>query len=175
MKITFVHIGREHLGIEYLSSMLKARGHTTALAYDPGIFGPEDNVLHIPFLEKLFNQRNRVLTAILESKPDLVAFSVYTGNYPWACGIARAIKSSMNIQTVFGGIHATLVPDEVIANDFVDFLVVGEGEQPLVELVDALEKRRTEFTIPNLWYKSSGSVIKNPLGPLMEKLDPLPL
>ncbi|MDP7422986.1 MAG: hypothetical protein QGH40_13980, partial [bacterium] len=81
MKICFVHLGREHLGIEYLSSILKEAGHEVALAYDPGLFGTEDNVFYIPFLEKIFSRKEDVLALIERSAPDLVAFTVYTGTY----------------------------------------------------------------------------------------------
>ena len=44
MKIGFVHMGREHLGIEYLSAVAKEAGHEVRLYYDPGLFSQNDNV-----------------------------------------------------------------------------------------------------------------------------------
>lgn len=106
MRITFVHIGREHLGIEYLSSMLKQAGHQTFLAYDYGLFSNEDNVLNISFLEKIFSMKKKVINKINETQPDLVAFTAYTSTYPWACEMAKQIKKENRIKIVFGGIHA---------------------------------------------------------------------
>ena len=175
MKITFVHRGREHLGIEYLSSMLKKAGHEIALAYDPGLFSPEDNVFNIPFLEKLFNQKKNVVSAIKDSSPDLVAFTVYSGTYTWACNIARQIRQEIKTQTIFGGIHATLVPETVIKNDFVDFVVVGEGFHALPELAEAISSDKGAEGIANLWLKKNGTVIKNTPRPPFEDLDSLPM
>ncbi|MBL7132042.1 MAG: cobalamin-dependent protein [Candidatus Omnitrophica bacterium] len=174
MKITFVHLGREHLGIEYLSSALKKAGHQISLAYDSGLFGPEDNVFYIPYLERVFNQKDKVIAKIESSNPDLVAFTIYTSTYRWACEIARIIKQRMGLKTVFGGIHASLVPEVVIKNDVVDFVIVGEGELALLDLVNALSSKKTEYQIPNLWYKKEEKIIKNSLRPLIENLDSLP-
>jgi len=192
MNIVFVHLGREHLGIEYLSAVVKQAGHRTALAYDPGIFGTEDNVFHIQALQKVFSRRREVLASIEREKPDLVAFSVYTSTYHWACGVARDIKDKLNIPVVFGGIHATLVPEEIMKNDFVDFVVAGEGEHALVELAGVLSKVGRPFdkrdyenrdyyceldysSVPNLWYRKEGIVVNNELAPFVEDLDGLPL
>ncbi len=175
MRITFVHLGREHLGIEYLSSFLKKEGHTVALAYDPGLFGPEDNVFHISWLEKMFQQTRHVLTTIHASAPDLLAFTTYSGTYRWACGIAETVKQTLAVPTVFGGIHATLVPETVIANEVVDFVVVGEGFAALPELAAALSAGHSGEGIANVWCKKGPEVIRNASRPPLADLDSLPL
>ncbi len=174
MKITFVHIGREHLGIEYLSSILKIAGHEVSLAYDPGLFGPEDNVFYIPFLEKKFDQKKSVLSVIENASPDLVAFTVYSSTYNWACDIAREIKQKMNVKTVFGGIHATLVPETVIQNEYIDFVVVGEGFHALPELAEAISLNSGVSGIDNLWFKKNNTIIRNRPRPPVSDLDALP-
>lgn len=174
MKVAFVHKGRENLGIEYLSAVLKKAGHETYLAFDPGVFGTEDNVFWVPFLERAFDQKQRVLQTIEESNADLVAFSIYTSTYRWACDIARTIKEKHDVKIVFGGVHATLVPEHVIRNDFVDFVIVGEGEYPLLELVESLESNALHYGIQNVWCKQSGKIIRNKIRGPIENLDSLP-
>jgi len=175
VRITFVHLGREHLGIEYLSAVAKRAGHGVSLAMDPGLFGLNDNVFYIPFLEKIFDQRQLVLRKVEKSNPDLVAFSVYTGTYKWAVDIAREVKKKTGVKTVFGGVHATLVPEVVIQEECVDFLVVGEGEEAFVELLEALESHKNPGRIENLWHKMDGKIIENPLRSPLKDLDRLPL
>lgn len=175
MRITFVHLGREHLGIEYLSGILKHQCHEVALAYDPGLFGPEDNVFYIPFLEKVFDRRQQVIATIKASSPDLIAFSVYTGTYQWACGIAREIRRDLDTPVVFGGSHATLVPGTVAANRDIDFVIEGEGFSALPQLVDALASGNGRFDrVDNLWFRKNGRVCRNPLAPPLADLDSLP-
>lgn len=175
MNIVFVHLGRENLGIEYISSVLEKAGHKTYLAYDAGLFGSEDNVFYLPFLERLFSQKEKVIATIEKLAPDLVAFSVYSSTYRWACEIARLIKERREAKIVFGGIHPTLVPELVINNRFVDFVIEGEGEYALLDLVKAISLRKTRYDIENLWYKEKGRVLRNRIRPPIEDLDLLPL
>lgn len=173
MNITFVHLGREHLGIEYLSAFLKNAGHKTSLALDPGLFGINDNVFYMPALERVFSQKDRVVKKVEDSNPDIVAFSVYTSTYLWAKELARIIKGKLNVPIVFGGIHTSLVPENVIKNDFIDFIIIGEGEKAFLALAESLSGKRKLEDVPNLWYKNDKNVYKNPIGSPVD-LDTLP-
>lgn len=175
MKVAFVHLGREHLGIQYLSSALKGSGHDVSLLCDSGLFSREDNVFYIPSLARLFDQRRHILSELTRLQPDLIAFSPYTSTYKWCCDMARRVKIRLDAPIVFGGIHTTLVPEQVIANEHVDYVVVGEGEEAIVELADALEQRRPDLRIQNLWHKRGGDITHNTLRPLISDLDTLPL
>ncbi|MDD5086260.1 MAG: radical SAM protein, partial [Candidatus Nanoarchaeia archaeon] len=83
---------------------------------------------------------------------------------------ARLIKSICKVPIIFGGIHVTSCPEEVIKNDFVDYAVLGEGEQAVVDLVENPKKT----SIKNTWVKKNGKIIKNPLRNLLANLDELP-
>lgn len=173
MKIAFVYKGAESLGIEYLSSVLRQSGHTTHLIFDPALFS-DKYYFDMPFLYKLFDKRSRLITEIKAVKPNLVAFSVITDLYQWACDIARQIKKSMDVPIVFGGIHPTSVPEVCIKNEFIDYIIVGEGEEALAELADSLENRLPLDNIGNLWFKKDGQVIRNQVRPLIQNLDKIP-
>ncbi len=174
MKVVFVYMGAVNLGIEYLSGMLKKHGHDTDLVFDPALFD-DKRYFHSPFLSRIFNQEKKVIQNILFAKPDLIAFSTITDNYRWASRLAKKIKDAVpNIPIVFGGPHATLLPESVIKNDFVDFLVAGEGEYALLELVQAIEQNKKYDMIQNVWSKKNGEIISNPLRPLISNLDELP-
>lgn len=174
MKVAFVHFGRENLGIESLSSVLKINGHKVFLAYDPGLFSREDNVFNVPFLERVFSKKDIIIKSIEREQPDLVAFSAFTSTYQWLLSQAKEIKSKLNLPVLFGGIHPTLVPEEVISRDFIDFVIAGEGEFPLLELVESLGNRQSLRKIKNLWYKEGNSIIKNDLRAPISDLDCLP-
>ena len=81
----------------------------------------------------------------------------------------------MEVKTVFGGIHATLVPEVVIKNNSVDFVIIGEGCHALLELLEALQSKKTLYKINNLLYKKNGRIIKNDIRPPFHDLDLLPL
>jgi len=163
-------MGSENLGIEYLSSFLKEHGHETNLVFDPSLFN-DKYWFDIPLLYHVFKKKDeKIISEVIRNKPDIVCFSVFTDNYRWACNLASKIKKKINVPIVFGGIHATSVPEIVIKNSFVDFVFMGEAEHALLDLAD----KKDPIKIQNLVYKKGDKVIKNPLRPLIQDLDELP-
>lgn len=171
MRIEFVYMGSENLGIEYLSSVLKNAGHGVGLEFDPALFC-DKHYLNIDFLARIFDARDALVKRVLTNKPDIVGFSVFTHNYQWALAVASLIKKSADIPVIFGGIHPTMLPQEVILNDCVDMVCVGEGEDAIVELLDSFKENRKD--IRNIWFKKDGGIIKNPLRQLNSNLDNIP-
>jgi len=175
MKILFVYSGAESLGIEYLASFLESRGHQTELLFDPAIFSG-DLLMNNKFLSKIFSLDSRIIRKALSSSPGLIAFSSYTGNYRWCLKIAEEIKKCAQIPVVFGGVHPTAAPREVLGNDAVDYVIIGEGEYALLELVKRIESGKGEFSkISNLGYKpEKGGVQINEPREYIKDLDRLP-
>jgi radical SAM superfamily enzyme YgiQ (UPF0313 family) len=172
MKVLFVSPAFESIGIEGLSSYLKAHGHTTELAFDPQLF---DNVfLRQSLLAGIFSYRETVLEQIRISDPDLVAFSVTGFDLPWAFRIAESIKKFKPIPTVFGGPHAWISPDQVFADSNVDYLIQGEGEAPLLRLVESLEDGGPSGPLPGTWFRDGDTIVRGEVEPPEYELDDLP-
>jgi len=107
--------------------------------------------------------------------PDLVAFSTTTHQYAYIERYARALKEAHpELVTLCGGVHVTLVPDQVVASPGFDVVCIGEGEYALLDLVQRLESGEDYADVPNLWLQRNGKVIRNPLRPLIRDLDELP-
>lgn len=70
--------------------------------------------------------------------------------------------------------HPTLCPEEVLGNEFVDIVCVGEGDDALPELCDAIEKGEDYSHIKNMWVKQGGIIVKNPQRQFVD-LDKLPV
>ena len=172
MKITFLYWGYENPGLEYLSAVLKKAGHQTELVFDPALF----NTFHVmnSRLFNLFDHRQELVQRVIDSKPDLVGISVLSEDYAWGCEMAKAIKERKDIPVVFGGKHPTSLPEKVIKEDFVDYVCVGEGEEAMTELADAVEGGASARTIENIWSKSNGTVFSNLPRKLHSDLDCLP-
>ncbi|MFC1889536.1 B12-binding domain-containing radical SAM protein [Thermodesulfobacteriota bacterium] len=173
MRIDFVHIGREHLGIEYLSAILKEAGHQVRLHYDPGIFGSEDNAFQIARLARRFDQSRRIVTEIVSDPPDVLAFPVYTSTFQWALAIARDVREKVRVPTVFGGPHATVAPEVVAADPAVDVAVVGEADAVIVELAERLASGRDFHNLSNIAFLQDGGVTLRALADPCD-LDQLP-
>ncbi len=173
MKIAFVNDSSQQLGIQYISSLLTKNGHEVRLFMDPQLF--DDEIISVKPLNRLFDYKRRIVSDLKAYKPDLIGVSVVTDFYQWALTMARMIKEELDTPIIFGGIHPTSVPERVIQNDCVDMVCVGEGEYPMLELADSMEKGRLDTSIKNIWFKKDGQVIANEVRPLIEDLESLPL
>ncbi|MBF0110490.1 MAG: B12-binding domain-containing radical SAM protein [Magnetococcales bacterium] len=174
MKIVFPYTGAENMGIGFLSAVLRRHGYETQLAFEPSLFD-DTKFLHIPAIPKLLNYNQRFADYLVSLKPDVLAFSVFTMNYAWALEIAARVKEKMDVVTVFGGVHVQALPERVLIHPQVDFIILGEGEYPLLELVQSLERDgAVDRSILNLGYVKDGVNIINPVRPLEEDLDTLP-
>ena len=172
MKVMFIYAGFENIGIEYLSAVLKQAGHKTKLAFDPRLF--DGQFMSIKWLRKFFSYEKQLIQDVASYNPDLIAFSVVSSDYRWALRIAAKIKEKSNVPVVFGGIHPTSAPETVIKNECVDYVILGEGEYPLLELANKLETGKDTGKIRNVWCKKNGRIIRNPLRHLTGNLDELP-
>jgi len=96
---------------------------------------------------KLFDQRissNREILQYIESNPVThVGLSTMTGpQIIFAMDLSRKIKQLRpEIKTVWGGIHVTVAPKSVLNHDFIDYIVYGEGEETLLELINSPDKK----------------------------------
>lgn len=137
-----------NFGIVFISAVLKKHGHNTKL------INLNEKLAKLPDDEEI--QR-----IIEEYKPQLIGFSAVTTQYQYALKIAKFVKSFCNIPIVCGGIHATMVPEEVIREDCFDYVCVGEGEEAILELAANIEKRVDTTHIANIWAKDNGKIVSN--------------
>lgn len=173
MKIGFVYSAFENLGIEYISAMLKKHGHETFLLFDPQLYS--DFFINIKPLAKIFDYKERIWREAERKKPDIIAFGIVSDGFQWACAYAEALKRRMpEVKIVFGGPHIASVPEYVLKNWFIDFTITGEGEFPMLELVEALDKNLDYTKIQNLGYRINDEIYINDSRPLLQDLDILP-
>ena len=124
-------------------------------------------------MEALFLPDPNWINKVEEFKPDVITWSVMTGNHHGAYANNKLLKSKFDFFSIMGGPHVTFVPDAVKQPE-VDAICQGEGEATMVELLDTLERGEDWREIKNLAYCDDGeNLIKNPLRPLVEDLDEL--
>jgi len=111
------------------------------------------------------------------AKPDIVAPSgLGTTNAFTAIRTAElAKKIDPTITTVVGGQHFTALANESLeAYPEIDYVVRGEGEQTLLELIDAIEGKKEPRDVAGLSFRHEGEVVHNPERPLICDLNSLP-
>ena len=177
MKVLFYYRGSEHFGVQALIAYLESKGHETELIYDPAL--GDNGYLDIPvvnnFLNRIVCNDKLVVEKVVRFRPDLVAFSAITNLYLPITRLAKKIKKVLDVPIVIGGIHPTSIPEEVIKDECYDAVCIGEGEEPLEELLQRLEQKRPYTDVKNLWVRDAeGKIHKNPKRPIIKSLDTLP-
>ncbi len=108
--------------------------------------------------------------------PDILGITVYSATYRSALNVAKVAKEvKPDIKIIFGGIHPTIDTKNVIAEDVVDYVVFGEGEVTVCELVDIIEKDEAPVDVPGVAYKLNNEIIINSKREYIQDLDSLPL
>jgi len=105
----------------------------------------------------------------LEKGPFYVALSVMTGKpIVSALEISSFVKQRCNIPVVWGGHHPTMCPDLTLSDPAVDVVVIGEGEDTLLELTDRYSSGRNLEGVKGLWFKRNGHFIQNEPRPALD-------
>lgn len=111
---------------------------------------------------KLFDQRltsNKDILQYIESNTVThVGLSTMTGpQIIFAMELSRKIRQiKPEVKIIWGGIHATVAPGSLLKHDFIDYIVYGEGEETLLDLIQNSDKNplkgvlRREDKIENL-------------------------
>jgi anaerobic magnesium-protoporphyrin IX monomethyl ester cyclase len=72
-----------------------------------------------------------------------------------------------DVPIVWGGVHASLLPEQTLENPYVDIVVVGEGEETFPELVKALESGSPLSEVAGLYFREDGKVVSTAVRPFV--------
>jgi anaerobic magnesium-protoporphyrin IX monomethyl ester cyclase len=139
-------------GLGYIAAVLEKNGYYVKI-YNADCEDSPDSFFSLKkemesfenYLEKLNDSENPIykeaLRVVESERPDIIGISVSTSAFKAALTLASLIKKlKSNVKIVFGGIHPTVLPEEVLKTGLVDVVVRGEGEYTFLELVEAQEK-----------------------------------
>lgn len=115
-----------------------------------------------------------IVEAARRDPQTLLAYSTPTSYYRFYRELNREVRRRLpSALSLFGGSHPTFFP-QMIEDDGVDAICIGEGEHAMLELVSSVAEGRPFTAIDNWWVKQGGVVHRNAVRPLLEDLDSLP-
>ncbi len=141
------------VGLAYLSSYLCSKGY-------------EVKVVDSNFTDQ---DPYRALKGIRHQ--GVVGISCESKNIEEALKIARYAKTKGNI-LVMGGLHVSLIKEEILKNDYVDYGIHGDGELSFFKFLQFLEGNISLSEVPGLIYRKGAQAIVNSKGQI-ENLDDL--
>ncbi|MCR4663638.1 MAG: radical SAM protein [Endomicrobiaceae bacterium] len=147
------------LGISYIASVLQQHGHKTyAVLFIQGI-PLEKNLCYI------------------ERDTPLICLSITsTDCWNYIKSILGSIKQyCKNVKIIAGGPYVTLAPEDIIEDENIDAICIGEGEKAIAEYADSYQNNTLgNNKIDNLYIKENGKLIKCDKSVFIDNIDELP-
>jgi anaerobic magnesium-protoporphyrin IX monomethyl ester cyclase len=138
---------RDRFGFMYLSAALKKAGHTCEVIIN--------------------DATGDLIGEVQAAKADMIGLSTMTAGIAFATETGRRLKEATDTPILMGGAHPTFYP-EVLSEDFVDAICVGEGESPVVEVADHLDAGADLSGILNIHAKVNGDIVRGEMRTLVD-------
>jgi radical SAM superfamily enzyme YgiQ (UPF0313 family) len=136
----------------------------------------------MPFIGTLLSEAGYDVTVYVEhvkppdwsriAESDLVCFSTLSAGADKIARLARNIRDRLGVPVIIGGTHASYFPEACL--EFCDYVVFGEGDETILELVDTLRRDGDVSAVRGIAYRHDGRVRRtsNRLGP--QQFDTVP-
>jgi anaerobic magnesium-protoporphyrin IX monomethyl ester cyclase len=148
------------IGLMYVASALEKAGFAVQIL---------DNYL----MKKPIEEIKQLITKI---NPAIVGITCGSATYRRCIETSKAIKEALpSCKIVVGGWHASYVPDSLLENPEIDYVVMGEGERAVTELASSIinGNESAAITIPGVACRHGETNIKNP-PKFIENMDEIP-
>lgn len=129
------------MGLGIIAEVLRANNYAFQV-YDSYVNGTTEG-----FLEK-----------IEKEKPSFILLSAFLGNYMYSFlkDISYQIKAAyQSVTIILGGPIAGAIPELLITKTAIDFIVTGEGEVTIIELLDSLKKKKDVSSVKGIYFKGA--------------------
>lgn len=126
----------------------------------------------------VFPYSRQLLESVLKNfAPHIVGTTAVTMTFDNAINVIRDVKSiDTSIFTVMGGPHVTFCAEETMSLfPELDFIVLGEGEETIVELAGALNESRDVSGIEGIVFRGKSGIVDNRPRKTRIDVDSLPL
>lgn len=148
-------------GLLYLADSLEKAGFSLQLVHEEGT---EANI-------------QRLIEIVAAEKPLFVGFSVVVGLQIIPNLMAsKKIKERFDIPVIWGGLQPTILPDLTLQKEYIDLLVIGEGEKTIVEISELIAEQRTKPAeleqVKGIAFRNNGQVVRTSPQPFIKNLDP---
>lgn len=120
-------------------------------------------ILHNTYSRSVDKDIYRYANEVLAAQPLWVGVSVITGRSSYYSALlSKIIKENSDIPIVWGGIHPTILADQCLKQGYVDYVILGEGEEKAVQFTHALLNGKKFSKLDGIGYKENDRVVVKP-------------
>lgn len=163
------------MGLAYIAAVLK-KAHEVNI-----VDAPTEGWRNLQQIDETKYQvglsNSEIADKVKQWSPDIVVIEIpFSGWIKPAFEVASTVKSiNKSIFTVLEGQHPSARPKDCLANPSIDFVVIGEPENTIIELANALEKKAPDYNaIKGIGFVQDGVPVITAPRPPLEDLDSLP-
>lgn len=162
------------LGLAYVAGSLEAAGNKVHIV-DAVAEAPRKHTRYIRgFLVGL--GLKEIVQRIPEDSTLVGITVIFTHEWPAVVQLIRLIKAKRpDLPVILGGEHVTAMPEFCLATSGADYLVLGEGEEIIVGLVEAVEKGTDPSGLDCIAYRKGDEIFVNKRRGRKRKIDDIPL
>jgi anaerobic magnesium-protoporphyrin IX monomethyl ester cyclase len=147
------------LGLVYIAAVLKKNN------IDVEVLDMYAQTTSIKDLENILSRK----------QPKIVGITCLTPFVSTVFRIAKLVKNTIDAKVVVGGAHATALPKEILSENSIDYVVLGEGEYTMLELSKHLLKGENKLeNINGIAYNKHGKFYKTKNRNFIQSLDEIP-
>jgi anaerobic magnesium-protoporphyrin IX monomethyl ester cyclase len=149
------------LGLAYVAGAIERAGHRVEVV-DAVVGAPEQHTRY--FRGYLVGLRFDELAARIPADSKAIGITaLFTHEWPAIVQLIDHIKRRLpDTPIVLGGEHVTSMPELCLLTSKADYLVLGEGEETVVELLQALETGMPHAEMLGIGYRDGDDVVVNP-------------
>ena len=153
---------RPPLGLMYISSYLSQHNIDNHLIDQKGDI-PEDILI------------DRLAHETVSVDPDHVGISCLTTDVQCVFKMAKIIKAKLPLTKItVGGVHPTMFPKEMLSDENIDYVVLGEGEEIFYDIVRS-DDNSNFYSMSGIAFKDNGKIVVNMRRGAIENLDDIPM
>jgi len=169
IKLLAIENGIISIGLRRISALVKTKyPETTTYIYDLGALSSKDFLKNWIYSNIPEKQKIPINEQLVEELADsnvlgISCVSLYANQAKQL--ITRIKEKNPKTLVIWGGVHATLFPEDSI--NYADIVCIGEGEKSFMALLNRIENGEEFSNLKGLWVKQNGHVQQNELMPLM--------
>ena len=162
------------LGLAYIGAVLEKEGYKVEILDAVALNWKNPSKVNDMF--HLGQSWKDISISIERSKPDVVGVScLFSSQSHNAHKVAELTKAyDIKVPVVIGGAHPSALPQKVLEDPNVDYVVVGEGEATMLEFLDKWSKGAPLNDIEGFAYKKDKEIKLKPRKEFIKNLDSLP-